>query len=237
MTRDCARVTLGGLAILLLVGFLEPSSLAGAIPVWAWCCFLLSRGLPENRREGQDELLPTLGMANAVTMLRGLLIAFSAGFLLEPGVAAPAYSAAALLDNLDGRLARRLGRKTGLGERLDMGIDAIGILVATVCGVALGKLPDWYLIVGLARYLFVAGIRTRMLFGMPVRELDPSPARRLVAGVQMGFLAVILWPQIPAGLSLAASPLFGGATLAMFARDWLHVQSRPTPSASATRLM
>jgi CDP-diacylglycerol--glycerol-3-phosphate 3-phosphatidyltransferase len=237
MREEWARIALGGLAALALVGSFEPSSLAGALPVWAWCCFLLKRALPENRSEGQDELLPTLGAPNWITMLRALLIAVSAGFLPVPPVAAPAYSAAALLDNLDGRLARRLARETRLGEKLDMEVDAVGILVASLAGIALGKLPLWYLSVGLARYLFVAGIWLRTLSGTSGQELDRSGARRLLAGGQMGFLAVVLWPQVPAELSLAASPLFGGATLAMFARDFFFVQSRPTPSASATRLM
>jgi CDP-diacylglycerol--glycerol-3-phosphate 3-phosphatidyltransferase len=237
MTREWARVALGGLAGLAVVGSLESSSLPAALPVWVWCCWVLKRALPENRGEGQDELFPTLGAPSWVTMLRGLLIAVCAGFALEPRIAAPAYSAAALLDNLDGRLARRLGRRTRMGEKLDLEIDAVGILVACLAGVALGKLPTWYMLVGLARYLFVAGIFLRKRFGMPVRDLEPSRARRLLAGCQMGFLAVALWPQVGEELSLAASYLFGGATLAMFARDWLFVQSRPTPSASATRLM
>jgi CDP-diacylglycerol--glycerol-3-phosphate 3-phosphatidyltransferase len=237
MKRQWALLALSGLALLAVAGSGKPSSLPGAITVWGWCCFVLYRALPENRREGREEFVPTLGAPTWITMLRGLLIALCAGFLLEPGIAAPAYGAAALLDDLDGRLARRLGRGTRMGVRLDMEIDAVGILVATLSGIALGKLPPWYLSVGLARYLFVLGVRLRTRFGMPVRELDPSRGRRLLAGCQMGFLAVILWPQVGEELSLAASHLFGGATLAVFVRDWLYVQSRPTPSASATRLM
>ena len=153
-------------------------------------------------------------------------MALTAGHLRIPAVAAPAYAVAAFLDSIDGRLARRLNRETLLGSRLDLEIDAAGILVAALSGVVLEKLPPWYLAIGLARYLFVVGIEARKRLGRPVADLDPSRWRRVLAGWQMGFLAVALWPQVPAALSRGAAYPFGAMTLAMFVRDWLFVSHR-----------
>jgi CDP-diacylglycerol--glycerol-3-phosphate 3-phosphatidyltransferase len=157
-------------------------------------------------------------------MFRAFLVAVAAG---ELRVAAPAYTAAALLDGVDGWLARRLRRETLLGSKLDLEVDAAGILVASFAGIALGKLPLWYAAIGLARYLFIAALAIRK----PERSLDPSALRRVLAGAQMGFLATALWPPVPSWLTQIAAYPFGAATLAMFLRDGLFVSSsrkRPT---------
>lgn len=226
LRREWALVTATGLAALAVVAFHRPSSLAGSLPVWAWCSFLLYRGLPGNRGVNEGEVLSGLGAPVLITLLRGLLVASAAGHLRIAEVAAPAYSAAVILDALDGHIARRQNRETLLGSRLDLETDAVGILVATLSGIALGKLPLGYLAIGLARYLFVAGIAARKRAGRPIRDLDPNPVRRYLAGTQMVFLAVALWPQAPEALSKAAAYPFGALTLAMFLRDWLFVSRR-----------
>lgn len=230
LRREWAAVTLLGFSLLALLALAADLSLAGSLLVWTYCVALSYRSLSENHREEGENRTPlsSLGMATLVTLTRGFLVAVAAGFLSDPRVAAPVYSLAAALDHVDGRLARRQRRATRLGSRLDMEVDALGILVASVAGIGLGKLPLWYVAVGLARYLYVGGRFWRERSGLDVRELDPSATRRLLAGCQMGFLAVALWPQVPAALTVSASYLFGAATLAMFARDWLYV-SRTSP--------
>jgi CDP-diacylglycerol--glycerol-3-phosphate 3-phosphatidyltransferase len=226
LRREWALLTGAGLAALLAAAYFRPSSLAGAIPVWAWCSWLLYRGLSDNRSNEDAKLLPGLGAPTCITMFRGFLLAITSGFLAVPAVAAPAYTLAAILDGLDGRVARRSKRETLLGSSLDMRVDALGILIASLGGILLSKLPIWYAGIGLARYLFVLGIAARKRAGKPVRRLDASGLRRLLAGLQMGFLATALWPQVPPALSLAAAYPFGAATLAMFLRDWLFVSYR-----------
>lgn len=240
LRREWVASALGGFFVLAVVGLTAPRSLAGSLPVWGYCSWLVFRGLADNVRVGEGALLPTLGAPTLVTLLRGLLVALAAGFLGTPAVAAPAYSLAAMLDHADGRLARRSKRETRLGSTLDMEVDALGILVASLAGIGLGKLPLWYLSVGLARYLFVLGIGWRRWRGKPVVALDGLGVRRVLAGCQMGFLAVALWPSVSAELSSPASYLFGGASLAVFVRDWLFVSGRssaasPRPSVSSPR--
>ncbi len=226
LRREWALLTAAGLAALAAAASFRPWSLAGSLPVWAFCAWLVYRALGENRREGDVDVLPELGAPTRITMLRAFLVAVASGFLAQPSLAAPAYSAAAILDSIDGRFARARKQETLLGSRLDMEVDAIGILIASLSGIVLGKLPLWYMAVGLARYVFVGGVAFRRRGGRPVRDLDSSPPRRLLAGFQMGFLAVALWPQIPETLTRIAAYPFGAATLAMFLRDWLLVSHR-----------
>jgi len=226
LRREWALLTGAGVAGISAAAYFRPSSLAGALPVWAWCSWLLYRGLPDNRRNGAPGLLPDLGAPTRITMLRGFLVAVASGFLAVPAVAAPVYTTAAILDGIDGRVARRAKRETELGSRLDMSVDALGILVATIGGILLSKLPIAYAGIGLARYFFVLGIAARTRAGKPVRSLDDRSLRRFLAGLQMGFLAAALWPQVPPALTLAAAYPFGAATLAMFLRDWLFVSHR-----------
>ena len=226
LRREWALLTGAGLAALSAAAYFRPWSIAGSLPVWAWSSWLLYRGLADNRRRGDAEIQPELGAPTRVTMFRGLLVALAAGYLPVPSVLAPAYTAAAILDGVDGRLARLWKRETLLGSRLDMEVDAAGILAASFGGILLEKLPLWYLAVGLARYVFVLGSAARSRAGKPIRDLDASDLRRLLAGLQMGFLAVALWPQVPQAVSLPAAYPFGAATLFMFLRDWLFVSHR-----------
>lgn len=218
LRREWALVTAAGFAFFGIVGTFEPRSLAGSLPVWSFSSFLLFRLLSEQES--------ALGPASLITMSRGGLVALVAGFLVKPEVAAPAYSLAALLDSVDGWVARRTRRVTELGAKLDLEIDAVGILVASAAGILLGKLPYWYFSVGLARYVFVLGLLWRVRRGKPVRDLDRSSLRRILAGCQMAFLAVALWPFVPGPKTYALSYVFGAATLSMFLLDWLYVSFR-----------
>jgi len=194
-------------------------------PLW-----LLWRGLAYNHRIDEGTILPTLGVGNAITMTRGLLSAGLGGFLFtgpQPGASAwlPAlfYMAAALLDGVDGYAARAANQVTELGERLDMALDGLGVLAAVTVGVAHGRLPLWYLPVGFSREIFVAGLGWRKRRGLPVHPLPPSRQRRIAAGLQMGFLGVVLWPIFSPPATTLAAALFGAQLLLSFGRDWLVV--------------
>ncbi len=145
-----------------------------------------------------------LGLANAVTLVRGMLIAMAAGFLCLENITvailwAPAilYSVAAAMDGLDGKIARASGRVSQLGQWLDMHLDAIGVLVASALAVRYGRLPWWYLTVGLARYLFLIGLWVARRLGKTPGPMPPSRARRWLAGAMMTFLAASLYPIWP----------------------------------------
>jgi CDP-diacylglycerol--glycerol-3-phosphate 3-phosphatidyltransferase len=206
--------------------------------VLAYELWLLWRGLKHNHRQGETALLPAFGLGNALTLWRGLGIALLAGFLFSPwssgGLAwAPAllYTLAAIADGLDGYLARLAHQVTRLGEILDMEFDALGLLVATFLAVQYKQLPWWYLFLGLARYLFILGIWWRTRQGKPVYDLPPSATRRMIAGFQMGFSTVMLWPIVYPPGTILAGIVFAIPFVASFSRDWLVVSGRIDPTS------
>ncbi|HSN75870.1 MAG TPA: CDP-alcohol phosphatidyltransferase family protein [Anaerolineae bacterium] len=238
------------LAAALSYGLLRSIGLAE--PAWRWALpvtlamgytlTLLRRGLPDNRRRGETALFPRLGLANAVTLLRGCLMGILAGFLLFPrppgGLAwlpALVYTAAALTDFVDGYLARVTDQPTLLGERLDMELDSLGALLAFSLAVAYGQLQAWALLMGLAHYLFVGALAWRTWRGLPVYDLSSSMHGRIVAALYMGFVAVVLWPVLDPAATRFAAIWFALPLAASFGRDWLVVSGRVDPASPAYR--
>lgn len=179
-----------------------------------------------------DRPAAALAPPNLVTLIRGLLYAAAAGFLVvspSPAVRwAPAacYGVGVVLDAADGRLARRTGRTTPLGEKLDHAFDTLGFLVAPLVGVAWGRLPVAYLSLSAARYVYRAGLWWHRRRGRRVGDLPESQVRRPLAALQMAFITVALTPVLPAALVHPASLLVVSPSLATFARDYLSVTGR-----------
>lgn len=241
LTVISAAAMLAGF-ILLFANWQPVYALRWLLLALAGCAYLLGfikANLPENRRVGEEQVLPSFGAGNALTVLRGILIAFLFGFIASPDppgwlawLPAGLYTVAAFVDPLDGYLARVTNHVTRLGKSLDMKLDGLGVLVAAALAVRYGQAPAWYLLVGLARYLFVAGIWLRKRLGKPVYELSESAHRRPFAGAQMGLLAVILWPVFsPPGTQLVAT-LFAVPFLVGFGWDWLTVSGVISPDDS-----
>jgi CDP-diacylglycerol--glycerol-3-phosphate 3-phosphatidyltransferase len=209
-----------------------------AAGVLAYELCLLWRGLKDNRLRGRSTLLPTLGAGNVLTLLRGLALGLLAGFLFSPWppgrlawMPALLYTLAIIADYLDGYLARITHRATVLGESLDIEFDALGMLIAISLAVHYDQLPWWYLLLGLSRYLFLLGIWWRKRQGKPVYDLPPSTQRRMVAGFQMCFMSVILWPIVYPPLTTLAGLVFAIPFVASFARDWFVVSGRIDPTS------
>ncbi|MEZ4516697.1 MAG: CDP-alcohol phosphatidyltransferase family protein [Chloroflexota bacterium] len=212
------------------------SGLLSAYSLW----WVLWRNLGDNHPPDSAELLPSLGPGNFLTLIRGLCIALIGGFLFGPWpmgalawIIVLIYTTADVADYFDGYLARRSNHVTQLGSRLDIEFDGLGTLVVILLAISFGQLPWWYLIIGLARYLFVFGLWLRTKRGLPIHDLPPSIHRRIFAGFQMGFLSVVLWPIVPAGAATIAGTLFALATGAGFLRDWLVVSGVVDPTQSA----
>lgn len=214
------------------------SSIACIYLLWS-----LWQGLEYNARPGEEHLLATFGPGNTLTILRAVMIAVLAGFLTSPRPEAPLawlpgvlYTLAALIDLFDGYLARITNHTTRLGQMLDMRIDGLGVLIAALLIVQYGQVPLWYLLVALARYIFLAGIWIRTRLGVPVYELPPSLSRRPLAGVQMGFMAVILWPLFSPPATYLAATLFAIPFLVGFSKDWFVVSGVIKPTWKRTSI-
>lgn len=199
--------------------------------------FVIWRNLPANHRHGEATLLPALGPGNALTLVRGLCIGLLAGFLFGPWPSGALawlivllYTLTDVADYFDGFLARRANHVTELGGVLDMEFDGLGTLVVILLAVSFGQLPRWYLALGLARYLFVFGLWVRRRLGRPLHDMAPSVHRRVFAGLQMGFLSVVLWPILPRPMAVIAGTLFALATGLSFVRDWFVASGRLDPT-------
>lgn len=202
--------------------------IAGLLSVYVLAT--LWRGLPLNHRLDQTQLLETLGTANDLTTLRGLFTAGLAGFLFSPrpeGLLAWApgvlYILVGIADGFDGALARRSGRVTRLGSYLDISLDGFGVFIAAVLAIQYGQLPAWYVLIGLARYLFLFGGWLLKRLDKPIYELDPSILRRALASSQMVFLGIMLFPLFAPEHTFLAAYLFGLPILIHFIRDWFVV--------------
>ncbi len=251
LRRQALWIAAGHLGMLLLFFYglnrLAPASeaLAGgavAAAVLTLVHGLLWRHLPENRPHGVLQAAPHLGTANQITLLRGLLISLTAGFLFAPprgGQAATwlpgsLYLAAALLDGVDGAWARKTRTRTLLGEVLDVRYDALGVLVASAVAVGTHRLPGYYLAAGGAYYVFQLGRRLRRRRGKPLHPAGPRAFARLVAGFQMGFLSGVLLPLFSAQVLALAAPVFLLPLLAGFLWDWL-IMTGQIGDAAASR--
>ena len=194
------------------------------------------KNLKKNKREGEDQVLNTLGLGNGVTIFRGILIASLSGFLfspLPPGIYAwlpgVIFILGSLPDYIDGIIARSRNQVTELGGILDINIDSLGVLTSSILVVQYGTIPWWYLPIGLARYLFIFGIQLREKLGLPVYDLPFSVRRRGFAALKMGFMFVMLFPLFgPPGTRYAALA-FGLPFALAFWWDWLVAIGKKPP--------
>jgi CDP-diacylglycerol---glycerol-3-phosphate 3-phosphatidyltransferase len=202
----------------------------------------LWRHLSDNRLKDESDapVFPDLGLGNWLTITRAVLTAALTGFLLGPRPVgwlawAPGllYLVSAGIDYLDGYAARVTGRTTLLGEALDMKWDGVGLLAAATLSVFYGQTPWPYVLVGLARYLYLFGIWLREQRGLPIYPLPPSRFRRALAGVQMGFAGAILLPMFGPPVTWLAAWLFMLPFLIPFAYDFLAVSGWVQPRSFA----
>jgi len=250
LRQELRRLALVGSALLagltVCVALLADTeqALRWLLPALACWCFVLWRcrsGLHLNLSLDTEKRFARLGQGNRLTLWRGLLIAFTAGFLAVDRQTALAlaylpallYTGAAIGDALDGYLARREGQSTKLGRQLDNELDALGLLVAPLLAILFGKLHISYLLVSIAYYFFRWGLYWRHAHDKPVYPLPPSRIRRQLAGWQMALVATSLWPPVSAEVTRLLGILFMLPLLAGFIIDWLHVSGRRGAKAGA----
>lgn len=197
-----------------------------------WQNIRFYRKLTKNRKNDNSPLIADIGIANWITLTRGVLIAFLSGFILmvKPDnwilwVPATIYLIASILDYLDGIVARLTNSGTLLGAELDIDMDGLGVIVASLVAIHYGQIPLIYLLVGIARYLFLLGIGIRRKRGLVVKPLPASPYRRGLAGAQMGFLVAVLFPVFRPPATSIAAIFFMTPFLISFLMDWLSVSN------------
>ena len=166
------------------------------------------------------------GAANQVTLVRGALVALLAGLIGEPVDKALATlitavaTGTAMLDGVDGWLARRTNLASAFGARFDMETDALLIMVLAVLAWQFGKAGVWVLGSGLLRYAFIAAGSAVPALRHP---LPPSQRRKILAVAQVVALIVTVAPFVAASVSVPLAAVALGALTLSFLVDvvWL----------------
>lgn len=156
------------------------------------------------------------GVANQVTMARAALVAILFGLVGAGDSALLGWSAAAIallaavLDGVDGWLARRRQLSSAFGARFDMETDALLILALSLLAWQFGKCGAWVLLAGTLRYLFViAGQGLRWL----QHPLPASRRRQIICVIQVVTLILCIIPPLAppwSGMIAAAGLLLLG---------------------------
>jgi phosphatidylglycerophosphate synthase len=163
-----------------------------------------------------------VGPANWVTVVRAALVAMLAAMTFERPAADIAAAAVvllvvvAVLDGVDGWLARRSGLASAFGARIDMETDALLIMVVSVLVWRHGKAGLWVLAGGLMRYAFVAA---GWLLPWMTRPLTPTRRAKTITVCHFVGLSVALAPIIPWPLSAVAVGVTVAALSWSFAVD------------------
>lgn len=224
-------VSAAGLALALaLLSLYAPVSTAFVVAASAVFAFETGVFCHANRVARREAGRQPFTPATLVTAVRGAAVVVLAGFVAvgpTDGALAwlPAllFGAAALFDGVDGVLARATDAVSEFGARLDGEIDALVVLVGVLVAVRFGSAPLVFVLVGLARYLFVAGIALRRVRGKPVRELPPRLSRRVLGATGMVVVFLLLVPLLPPAYARPLAVVAMVPFLLGFVRDWLLV--------------
>lgn len=161
---------------------------------------------------------PTWNLANALTVLRVLLVPVFAWALVAGDdvrfrvLATVIFAVAAVTDRIDGWYARRTGQVTDFGKLLDPIADKLLIGTALVLLSALGDLPWWVTVVILVREL---GITVLRLFLLRYVVLPASRGGKLKTVLQSVAIGLYLLPldSLPAAVEVLAGVVMAAAVV------------------------
>jgi len=205
----------GGLAV-LFVAWPATTATAGAVALSgfvlasAWAGHVLRRSFPHG----------SLGLCNAVTLLRMSLVAALLASVLSGADASWAVfaiaSVALSLDGVDGWLARRQAMVSAFGARFDMEVDAALALTLAINAALVGPAGALALVLGPPRYGFAVA---SMMLPWMQGDLPERFSRKVVCVVQLGALIPLQAPGFPAAWAGPAVGLTAGALIWSFALD------------------
>jgi phosphatidylglycerophosphate synthase len=240
LARDAGRdlVAVAALVLLMALTMASAAGLGWDFGAKALLVFALGAGLVWRALGAHPHA--RFGPANRVTLARLGAMSLMAALLGEalprpPLDAMPAAAwclvvaatLTAMLDAVDGALARRSGLASAFGARFDMETDAAFTLVLCVLVVQAGQAGPWILASGLMRYAFVAAAFVWPWLNGPLR---PSKRRQTVCVVQITTLIVCLGPIVPPLLASALAAVSLALLTLSFAIDVRALaRQRPTP--------
>jgi len=136
-----------------------------------------------------------MNLPNLLTVARMVLSLLLVFLLLQPGPAAKVaalsvFTAAALTDWWDGRIARRKGLISQFGVLMDPIADKILVLCAFGAFVRLRVVPGWIVLLIVVRELLITGLR--MVAFAKGKALPAEAAGKVKAAFQMGTISLTL---------------------------------------------
>lgn len=152
--------------------------------------------LSERKRRRRSLREDAFNVPNLLTMARMAVIPLVLGLLGRGSPkdcvwAALVYSAAAITDLLDGYLARRMNVVSVLGKFLDPLADKLLVMASLVYMVPMGRIPEWAVVLLLAREISVTSLRSiASSEGVVIAAGDDGKSKTALQMV--GILALIL---------------------------------------------
>jgi len=212
--------------MVLVFGFIGPAvSLALFVLIGVFVLVYLPPNYPFDR----------FGLANSVTLLRGAMVSWLAGFIglpeiiADPKLSWSLFTAALivlLLDGLDGWLARKKGQASAFGAKFDMEVDSLFAIVLSLLAWQSDKIGWWVLLLGLPRPLFVVAAWFEPRLQSP---LPDALLRKTICVIQIAVLILLLVPILNPLTSQALAAMVLVLLAGSFWRDtrWL-LTKRPS---------
>jgi CDP-diacylglycerol--glycerol-3-phosphate 3-phosphatidyltransferase len=173
-----------------------------------------------------------MNVANALTVLRIVLVPFFAVALLAEGghtvrwrlVATGIFVLAAVTDRIDGHIARRSNSVTDLGKILDPIADKLLIGTAFVLLSYLGDLPWWVTVVVIARELAITVMRLFLLRYLVLPASRGGKAKTVLQSVAIGLYLLPL-DHLPGIVEVVAAVVMAAAVVVTLATGVDYVRT------------
>lgn len=167
-----------------------------------------------NRQSQTRRVLPTIGLANTCTWIRGLGASFLLGRLVG-GLATPSWLALLVFlvgiatDILDGQIARRTGTQSKLGQLGDGEADFYLYLAITIILIQNAVLPLWLGLVMLLRFCIplLTALGSYFLLAHPIRFGSTIWGKFAGLAQSLYFLMLLAPPQLALITHLVNLPL------------------------------
>jgi phosphatidylglycerophosphate synthase len=179
----------------------------------------------------------TFGIANQITLARGVLVMLLLAFVgagsnhsLQVAAFWIAFVSSSM-DVLDGWAARRTHTSSAYGARFDMETDALLILTLSVLTWQFDKAGAWVLGSGAMRYAFVA---TSLALPWLQHPLPSSLRRKAVAVMQTVALVIAIAPWVSQSVSVVLCACALAALAWSFLVDIVWLRRHSSGSVTAT---
>lgn len=218
--------------LLLFVGITSKHTLSSGIQgvlaagiwtgIWWGIVMFVSIRVPERVKTTR------ITIASWITIIRGGITGVFIGILAAGNpssstglIVATLFAVIGLLDLVDGYVARTTDAVTDIGARLDTEADALLVLTGSIFVVWTGIAPALLLAVGVARYLYVAGLWIRNYFGWKIYDETNRQLNRIC----FAMVLIAIWIGLLLGSeSQVVSSMFlivSGVFLVNFVRSWI----------------